>query len=124
MRNLSEMETHRRLRGVGRSQPGDISGHFDVPLHHNRYAPDRTAVCRVMVKQGWECLTIAIKWRAGRRFTERAPHPSEVARLLPLFFRPTEQPIQIMTMPIDIYAPARYLLSERSNQILLHLPSS
>ncbi len=122
MRSLSEMEMHRRIKGVGRSKPGDISGHFDVPLHHNRYAPDRTAVCRVVVKQGWECLTIAIKWRAGRRFTERAPHPSEVARLLPLFFHEWEVPVQLHTMPIDIYAPARYLLSEHSNQIIPHLP--
>lgn len=116
------MECHRRLKGVGRSKHGDISGTFDVFMRHNLHAPERTAVCKVVVKDGWECLTIAIKWRVGRRLFERAPHPAEEARLLPLFFHEWELPIRIFAMPIDIDKPARYLLSERSNAIMDHLP--
>jgi hypothetical protein len=116
------MEIHRRTKGVGRSKPGDISGCFDIAMGHNRYAGPRTAVCKVMVKQGWECLTIAIKYRVRSRLYERAPNPSEEARLLPLFFHEWELPIRVFVMPIDIDAPARYLLSERSNQLMDHLP--
>ena len=122
MRDLKEMEEHRRLKGVGRSKPGDISGTFDVPLRHNRFMPERTAVCKVTIIQGWQILEVAIKFRTGKRLFERAPHPSETSRLLPLFFREWEAPVQFHTMQDHVGKPVSFCLSERVNECLRHLP--
>ena len=117
------MEEHRRKRGVGRSKTGDVSGVFDVFMAHNLHAVARTAVCKVVVKQGWQHLQIAIKERINGRLRERAPTPAETCRLLPLFFEPWECPVQFHQMGGRFDQPTCFHLSERSNECLRHLPA-
>ena len=123
MRDLKEMEVHRRLKGVGRSKPGDLSGTFDVHLQHNLHSVNRVAVCMVRQEQGWQHLQISIKERRNRRLSERAPSPAEVCRLLPLFFAPGECPAQFHHMGNRFDRPACFHLSERVNECLRHLPA-
>jgi hypothetical protein len=123
MRDLKEMEVHRRLRGVGKSKPGDLSGRFDIHLQHNLHSVNRVAVCMVRQEQGWQHLQISIKERRNRRLSERAPSPAETYRLLPLFFLPSERPAQFHSMNGRFDRPAHFYLSERVNECVRHLPA-
>lgn len=112
MRPLSQMDCHRRLRGKGKSSPGDDHGTFDIPLRCNVHATEpRKVVAVVSTSCGWVKLSLVVKTYVNRRWQERCPYPSEVQRLLPLFFHPYEIPIQYHTQPgkldkgSDFYLP-------------------
>ena len=125
MRNLEQsVGVHRRLVGVGKSNPGEDVGTFDFHWSANRHAHNRRAVCTVHRGQGWECLNIQLHddKGSGKMWPRPALH-SEVQRLLPLFFYPWERPAQFHSGVEDrAHTGLAFWLSERVIQTALHLP--
>jgi len=125
MRNIEEsVGSHRRLTGVGKSKPGDDVGTFDFKFRHNPHIGERKAVCVVSRGQGWECLNILFHERTrDDRYWPRAPIFDEIQKLLPLFFRPDEHPVQFHSGTAqDGRAGVNFFLSERTKEVEKWLP--
>ena len=125
MRDLEKsVGMHRRLVGVGKSNPGDDVGTFDFRWHANRHSENRKAVCTVYRGQGWECLNIMVLdlKPISTREWPRAPIMAETLKLLPLFFKPDERPIQVWNDTDDYRMGVQFWLSERTYQTTIHLP--
>jgi len=115
---------HRRVRGKGRSNPGDDVGVFDFRWRANVHSCARRVACTVRRGQGWECLSILVYDRDSKNgWHQRSPTWREVWRVLPLFFKPEERPIQYWRLG-DLGREGMHLfLSERSNQMIPFLPA-
>lgn len=96
MRNLEQsVGMHRRLEGMGKSEPGEDVGTFEFRWRRGHHSKARMAICSVRRGEGWECLTIVVKdLTPGGLLWERTPIHAEVQRLLPMFFLPDELTIQ------------------------------
>ena len=114
---------HRRLKGKGKSNPGDDVGVFEFRWRHNPYAPERRASCTVRRGQGWECLTILIYDRDSKNaWHQRSPTWREIERLLPLFFEAHERPVQFWKLGDRGREGMHLYLSDRSSQWLEAIP--
>ena len=116
------MNFHRRMKGVGQTKMGDQTGTFEIYQNGNVNEKGRTAVCIVRKQQGWESLTISIKYTVKLRKQRRPPTPDEVSNLLPLFFEPWETPVQFIKFPVHKRESYTFWLSERTNQAFSNLP--
>ena len=96
MRPADHYICHQRKRGKGAGP--DSPETYDVPLGHSRHDLVRTAICHVTRMDGWNRVRVSIHHHAGHGSRKLAPKPSELARLIPLFFFPGEQ---VMVFPLE-----------------------
>ena len=96
MRPADHYSCHQRKRGKGAGP--DSPETYDVPLGHSRHDLVRTAICLVTRMDGWNRVRVSIHHHAGHGSRKLAPKPSELARLIPLFFFPGEQ---VMVFPLE-----------------------
>jgi hypothetical protein len=85
---------HRRLKGVGRSEPNDPTGVFDIKWRACKWAGERRAVCDLSFKDDVYKLHIVVHERKEQRSWPRAPSWQELERIMPLFFYPDRYPVQ------------------------------
>ncbi len=125
MRDLEKsVGMHRRTSGVFKSNPGDDFGTFDFLWAHNRNVAERKVVCTVLKGEGWECLNILVyDNKAKKQLWPRAPYHTEIIRLIPLFFWPSEHPVQFYNFNDSRgRGGLNFWLSERVQDAASHLP--
>ena len=96
MRPADHYSCHQRKRGKGAGP--DSPETYDVPLGHSRHDLVRTAICHVTRMDAWNRVRVSVHHHAGHGSRKLAPKPSELARLIPLFFFPGEQ---VMVFPLE-----------------------
>ena len=115
MRPASHYDCHQRKRGKG-AGPGSPET-YDVPLGHSRHDLPRTAICHVTRLDGWNRVRVSIHHHAGHASRKLAPKPSEVARIIELFFYPYEQavifPKEGKTEWLDLWQPDKPITHPR-----------
>jgi hypothetical protein len=93
MRNLEHsVGVHRVVKGVGRSNPGELAGTFLIPLGTSPHCRARWAVCEATPFH----LKVHVKYplAQGKIHKRRPPFPDELKKLRDLFFEDHESPIQ------------------------------
>lgn len=116
------MEMHRRLKGVGRSAPGSLSGVFDLRFNHNLHVGVRKAVCTVVQDQGWQMLQITMHEKKVQQFKPRRPSAEEVSNIAKLFFEDWETPVQVHRSTDDHHQGVKLWWSERVRMTTAHIP--